>query len=63
MQLKIKKVFKDKFTNALYKVGDVVEFEQARAEELLADNRNLVEAVEEEKAEKKPAGKAKKSKK
>lgn len=63
MQLKIKKVFKDKFTNVLYKVGDVVEFEQARAEELLADNRNLVEAVEEEKAEKKPAGKAKKSKK
>lgn len=62
MQLKIKKAFKDKFTSALYKVGDVVEFEQARAEELLADNRNLVEAVEEEK-EKKPAGKAKKSKK
>lgn len=62
MQLKIKKVFKDKFTNALYKVGDVIEFEQARAEELLEDNRNLVEAVDEEK-EKKPAGKAKKSKK
>lgn len=63
MELKIKKVFKDKFTNALYKVGDVIEFEPARAEELLKDNRNLVEAVEEEKAEKKPAGKAKKTKK
>lgn len=34
--------FSDKYTGANYKVGDIVSFEKARADELLADNRKLV---------------------
>ena len=59
MKLTIKKEFRDKNTAELYKAGAVKEFADARAEELLADPRELVEKV----AEKKPAGKKKTAKK
>lgn len=49
MELKIKKVFRDKNTAVLYNINDVIDFEPARAEELLADRRQLVEKVEEDK--------------
>lgn len=49
MKLKIEKEFVDKITNAKYKVGDVVEFEDDRAKELVSDFRKLVSKVKEEK--------------
>lgn len=48
MKLRIEKEFVDKDTNELYKVGDIKEFKEARAKELLADNRSLVSKVKEE---------------
>lgn len=58
MKLKIEKEFKDKFTGEKYKAGSEVEFEDARAKELLADTRRLVTEVKDE--SKKPAKKPKK---
>ena len=58
MKLKIEKEFKDKFTGEKYKAGSEVEFEDARAKELLADTRELVTKVKDE--PKKPAKKSKK---
>ena len=52
MELKIKKEFRDKITGEKYKTGKIVEFEEDRAEELLADRRGLVEKVAETPAEK-----------
>jgi len=47
MKLIIKKVFKDKHTGTIYeKVGKEVDFKKARAEELLADERELVAEVD-----------------
>lgn len=63
MKLKIEKEFTDKYTGKKYKVGDVVEFEDERAKELLSDSRELVSKAKEETekpAEKKPAKKSKK---
>lgn len=63
MKLKIEKEFTDKYTGKKYKVGDVIEFEEGRAKELLSDTRELVSKVTEEAekpAEKKPAKKSKK---
>lgn len=51
MKLKIEKTFTDKHTGEKYKVGDVKDFEKKRAEELLADSRNLVSKFEVEKQE------------
>lgn len=45
MELKINIEFRDKFTGELYKKDSIVEFEEDRAKELLADKRNLVEKV------------------
>lgn len=42
MKLKIEKPFKDKYTGERYELAAVVEFETARAEELLNDARGLV---------------------
>ena len=47
MKLKIEKVFTDKFTSETYSVGDVKDFEDARAKELLEDSRKLVSEVKE----------------
>lgn len=47
MKLKIEIAFKDKFTGEKYEKDSIVEFEDSRAEELLADKRNLVTRVKE----------------
>lgn len=47
MKVRIEKKFTDKNTGEKYNVGDVKDFETARAEELLADKRELVSAIEE----------------
>ena len=48
MKLKINLKFTDKITGEKYKDGSIVEFEDERAKELLADKRNLVSEIEEE---------------
>jgi topoisomerase IA-like protein len=47
MNLKINIEFRDKFTGELYKKDSIVEFEEDRAKELLADKRKLVSKVKE----------------
>lgn len=42
MKLKIEIAFTDKNNGKNYKVGDVIEFDDARGKELLADSRKLV---------------------
>ena len=53
MKLTILRQFQDKNTAEVYQAGDVKEFEDARAEELLADPRKLVEKHVEKKTTKK----------
>lgn len=55
-KLKIERKFTDKYTGKAYKVGAKVDFEDDRAEELLADSRGLVSEVAE--ASKKAAKKS-----
>lgn len=67
MKLRINKPFVDKYTDEAYKVGQVVEFTKARAEEIIERVPDFVEKVVEkkpaaEKAEKKPAAKKAKKK-
>lgn len=52
-KLNIEMAFADKFTAEEYTVGDVKEFDETRAKELLADKRHLVSLNEiiEEKTE------------
>lgn len=57
MELTIRKEFRDKITGEKYKAGQIVEFDEDRAAELLADRRGLVEKAE------KPAKQARKRKK
>lgn len=59
MKLTILRQFQDKTTAEVYKSGDVKEFEDARAEELLADPRGLVDKY----IEKKTTSRSKKAKK
>lgn len=59
MKLTILRQFQDKNTAEVYKGGDVKEFEDARAEELLADPRGLVDKY----IEKKTTSRSKKAKK
>ena len=47
MKLKIEIAFRDKNTGDFYEKDSIVEFEDSRAEELLADKRNLVAKVKE----------------
>lgn len=48
MKVKVISIFQDKFTKQIYKVGDVLDFEdEARVEDLV--NRKLVEVPEEKK--------------
>lgn len=51
MKLRINVAFTDKNTKEKYGVGDVKEFADDRAKELLADKRNLVSSIEEAPAE------------
>lgn len=59
MKLKIEIAFKDKFTGEKYEKDSIVEFEDSRAEELLADKRNLVVKVKEAAPKSKKAAKKK----
>lgn len=45
MKLKVKIEFVDKYTSELHKVGDVIDVNEARGNELLADTRKLVTLV------------------
>lgn len=45
VEVKVLKVFRDKNTADLYEIGQTLKLEDARAEELLADERKLVEKV------------------
>ena len=54
MKLEILKQFRDRETKELYKVGAVIEFDEARAEELIAHPAGLVKVVQEEKTAEKP---------
>lgn len=60
MKLNIEKEFVDKISGELHKVGDVIEVNKDRGEELLADSRKLVSinaAAEEEPKPKKSSKK------
>lgn len=59
MKLKIEIAFKDKYTGEKYEKDSIVEFEDSRAEELLADKRNLVVKVKEAAPKSKKAAKKK----
>lgn len=59
MKLKIKIAFNDKYNKNHYNVNDIVEFDDKRANELLCDKRNLVEAIVEEVVEEKKEEKKK----
>jgi hypothetical protein len=59
MKLKIEIAFKDKFTGEKYEKDSIVEFEDSRAEELLADKRKLVTKVKETAPKSKKAAKKK----
>lgn len=62
MKLKVKVPFIDKYTRDLYTEGQEIEVTKARAEEIISRIPDYVEAVEEKKAEKKPAAKKTKKK-
>jgi hypothetical protein len=60
MDARVKHIFRDKYTNRRYKVGEVITITEERFEEILSVG-DLVEAVETvEETEKKPAKKGKK---
>lgn len=65
MKVRIERTFVDKYTQERREAGSIVEFDDDRAAELLADPRNVVSEVKEEKGQepkktpaKKPAAKA-----
>ncbi len=47
MKIKIEHAFMDKHTKRVYAAGDVVEFADERAKEILADDRKLASVFEE----------------
>ena len=61
MKVRIEKTFTDKYTGEKREVGSIVDFEDERAAELLADPRQVVSEVKEEKGQepKKPEEKPK----
>ena len=61
MKVRIEKTFTDKYTGEKWEAGSIVDFEDERATELLADPRQVVSEVKEEKGQepKKPAEKPK----
>ena len=52
MKLKVEQIFRDKNTDKVYSIGDVIEVDEARGEELLANSLNLVSVVADEKPKK-----------
>jgi hypothetical protein len=61
MKVRIERTFVDKYTQERREAGSIVEFDYDRAAELLADPRNVVSEVKEEKGQepKKPEEKPK----
>lgn len=61
MKVRIEKAFTDKYTGEKREAGSIVDFEDERAAELLADPRQVVSEVKEEKGQepKKPEEKPK----
>ena len=61
MKVRIEKDFIDKYTQEMRKAGSIVEFEDERAAELLADPRNVVSQIDEKEGQepKKSAAKPK----
>lgn len=61
MKVRIERTFVDKYTQERREAGSIVEFDDDRAAELLADPRNVVSEVKEEKDQepKKPEEKPK----
>ena len=61
MKVRIEKTFTDKYTGEKREAGSIVDFEDERAAELLADPRQVVSEVKEEKGQepKKPEEKPK----
>ncbi|MED4061699.1 hypothetical protein [Priestia megaterium] len=57
MKLKVEQIFRDKNTDKVYQIGDVIEVDEARGEELLANSLNLVSVVADEKPKKTTAKK------
>ena len=51
MKVRIEKTFTDKYTGEKREAGSIVDFEDERAAELLADPRNVVSEVKEEKGQ------------
>ena len=49
MKVRIEKTFTDKYTGEKREAGSIVDFEDERAAELLADPRNVVSEVSEDK--------------
>lgn len=45
MKLRVKIAFTDKYTGRKYKIGEVIDVEKERSEELLSDSRKLVEKI------------------
>lgn len=52
MKYKIKVNFHDKYTDKPYKVGDIVEFDEKRAKEIIETSPDYIELVEEKKTKK-----------
>lgn len=52
MKLKVEVEFVDRITKELHKIGDIIEVDKARGEELLADSRKLVSLIEDVKPRK-----------
>lgn len=61
MKVRIERDFIDKYTQEMRKAGSIVEFEDERAAELLADPRNVVSQIDEKEGQepKKAAAKPK----
>jgi hypothetical protein len=61
MKVRIERTFVDKYTQERREAGSIVEFDDDRAAELLADPRNVVTKIDEEEGQepKKPAEKPK----
>ena len=51
MKLKFKHLCQDKYNGRYYKKGDIVEFEEERAKEILSNGYGYADAIEEEEKE------------
>lgn len=52
MKLKVVSEFHDKYTDQLYKIGEEIEVDETRGNELLSSSFSLVEPIEEKNTDK-----------